>query len=98
MQSAHPNLAGCLSSYKHADFIAFDEAFFGFLGREPKFQIAHSFPPDERGHVHEAPVYVVESNELVFADTSVIGWLYALDVETFEVSIGPCIVFRFRQS
>jgi hypothetical protein len=85
VQSAHPHLAGCLSSYKHADFIAFDEAFFGFLGREPGFEIAYSFPSNERGNVHEAPVFVAESNELVFADTSVVGWLYALDVDTFQV-------------
>lgn len=32
-------------------------------------------------------MYVAESNELVFADTSVIGWLYALDVNTFQVRV-----------
>lgn len=45
----------------------------------------YEFPEEEQGRVHEAPVYIAETNELVFADTSVVGWLYGLEVETGEV-------------
>lgn len=70
---------------KQASFVAFDDAFFGFLGQEPKFEVAYAFPAGEDKHVHEAPVFVEETNELVFADTSVEGWLFGLNVETFQV-------------
>lgn len=49
--------------------------------------MAYSFPEAEQGRVHEAPVYIAETNELVFADTSLVGLLYALDVDTSQVCI-----------
>lgn len=75
-----------MQQIKKASFIAFDDAFFEFLGPQPRMEVAHAFAPDEAKNVHEAPVYVAETNELVFSDTSVLGWLYALNVDNFDVS------------
>lgn len=77
---------------KTASFIAFDEAFLELIGTEAKLQTIQSFEGEDANHVHEAPVYLSQTGELVFADTSVIGWLWALDVETHEVrsNLFPC--------
>lgn len=39
----------------------------------------------EPAHVHEAPAFVPETNELEFSDTSVTGWLWAIDIDTHTV-------------
>ena len=69
---------------KTADFIAWDESFFEIIGPEAKIECIQAFP--ELRHVHEAPVYVPESNELLFADTSAVGWLWAIDIDTHRAS------------
>ena len=72
---------------KQADFIAWDESFFDMLGPNAKVEKIHGFPGTQ--HVHEAPVYITETNELLFADTSVVGWLWAIDVDTYQVWSWP---------
>ncbi|KAK5948926.1 hypothetical protein OHC33_010012 [Knufia fluminis] len=84
VESADAGLVGCMQKTKTASFIAFDEAFLELIGTEAKLQTIQSFEGEDANHVHEAPVYLSQTGELVFADTSVIGWLWALDVETHE--------------
>lgn len=50
------------------------------------FETIQSFSGADADHVHEAPVYLPSTNELVFADTSVIGWLWATNIDTHEVN------------
>lgn len=70
---------------KQKDFIALDCAFFDILGPWASLEKIQSFE-GEPAHVHEAPAYVPETNELFFSDTSVTGWLWAIDVDTYKVS------------
>lgn len=84
---------GCLQKIKAADFIAFDEVFLQLTGSDPKLELVQSFEGEDANHVHEAPVYVPQTGELVFADTSVVGWLWALDIETHMVRASPSHVF-----
>lgn len=67
--------------------MAFHEDFLNLIGRGAKLEMAHQFTGTDAQHVHEAPVYVRETNELVFADTSVVGWLWALDIDKHQVRI-----------
>lgn len=75
-----------MKQIKEHSFIVFDEAFTGILGRDAKLETIHTFNGIDATRVHEAPVFIPEIRELVFADTSAIGWLYAINVETHEVS------------
>lgn len=84
-QGVSPSFASCLKQLKSHNFITFDDIFARFLGSGPKFETIHSFSGSDASHVHEAPVFIPATNELVFADTSVIGWLYGLDIETHKV-------------
>lgn len=79
-----PCVVDVLEQTKAADFIAFDDAFFDVLGANAKLEKIQSFPPD-LGHVHEAPVYLQETNELLYSDTSVTGHLYAINIDTHQV-------------
>ncbi|ETN40658.1 uncharacterized protein HMPREF1541_04937 [Cyphellophora europaea CBS 101466] len=75
-----------LSSIRSAHFIAFDPAFFtSVLGASATLTTLHSFTSPDDQHVHEAPVYLPATHELLFADTSVSGWLWALDVSTAAI-------------
>lgn len=82
---ADAGLVECMQRIKAADFIAFDEAFLELIGPGAKLELIQPFEGEDANQVHEAPVYVPQTNELVFADTSVVGWLWALDVETHTV-------------
>lgn len=68
-----------------ADFIAFDPQFLSILGPSATLERILNFTDGEEEHVHEAPVYVPDTNELLFSTTTAIGWLWALDLETLEV-------------
>lgn len=85
IQTSDPVFAQALKTIKAADFIAWDPAFFDFIGTEARLERILGFPEGE-GHVHEAPVYVPETNELLFSDTSAVGWLWGIDVDTYKVS------------
>ncbi len=67
-----------------AHFIGFTDEFFDIIGSNATRQIVASFP-GVTGHVHEAPTYVPETNQLLFADTSLVGSLYLLDVDGNKV-------------
>lgn len=74
-----------LGQVKASDFIAFDNSFFDVIGPTAKLEKIQSFPTD-LNHVHEAPVWLAESNELLYSDTSVTeGYLYAIDIDTHAV-------------
>jgi gluconolactonase len=77
-------LTAALNQTKAADFIAFEPSFLDFIGPNAMVERVMSFPGVS--HVHEAPVYIPESNELLFADTSAIGWLYLYNVSSGTVS------------
>jgi gluconolactonase len=79
-----------LTQIKGADFIAWDAAFFSFLGTNARIERFISFPDIQ--HVHESPVYVPESNELLFSDTSAVGWLWAINVELYEAHNKPLLI------
>lgn len=55
------------------------------IGPSSKLEIIASFPGIE-GHVHEAPTYIADTDQLLFSDTSQVGSLYLLDVATNKVS------------
>ncbi|KAK3637798.1 hypothetical protein LTR56_012004 [Elasticomyces elasticus] len=82
-ETANDALTDILSTIKQADFIAWDQSFLDVIGTSAKLERIQSFPDDE-DHVHEAPVYVPETNELLFSDTHVTGWLWAINVDTHE--------------
>ncbi|KAJ5945623.1 hypothetical protein N7454_002462 [Penicillium verhagenii] len=65
------------------NFIAWDSSFFNIIGSQAKLEKIQSFE-GEPPHVHEAPAFVPETNELFYADTSVTGWLWAIDVNTHK--------------
>jgi sugar lactone lactonase YvrE len=48
------------------------------IGKHAKVEKVMSFPGVS--HVHEAPVFIPETQELLFADTSALGWLWAFNV------------------
>lgn len=81
--TTNTKLSAALNETKAVDFIAFDISFFDIIGSSARLEKILGFPGVS--HVHEAPVYVPEMNELLFADTSVIGWLYALNAENYTV-------------
>lgn len=74
-----------MNETKAADFIAFDDSFFGVIGSSAKLEKIQSFPK-ELNHVHEAPIWLAESNELLYSDTTVTdGYLYAINIDTHTV-------------
>jgi gluconolactonase len=83
-------LARDLATVKAADFIAFDASFFDVIGTDATVEKLIAFPGV--AHVHEAPVYLPETNELLFSDTSALGWLWAIEVDTLTVPFPllPC--------
>ena len=68
---------------KAADFTAWDESFLGIIGPGAKVEIIQTF--DGLEQVHEAPVYLPATNELLYSDTSVAGWLWAINIDSYEV-------------
>ena len=68
---------------KAADFIAWDESFLDIIGPQAKLERIQTFEPPYQ--VHEAPVYLSQTNELLYSDTSIQGWLYAINVDSHEV-------------
>lgn len=79
-----PCVAAAFAEIKNSDFIAFDDAFLDVLGPKVKLERIQTFPHDQ-WHVHEAPVYLPETNELLYSDTSLAGLLYAINIDTHEV-------------
>lgn len=77
------NFSEALSYVRNTDFIAWDTQFLEIIGPDASIERIAAFPGEE--HVHEAPVYMQETNELLFSDTSALGWLWAIDVDTHEV-------------
>ena len=74
----------CISQMKQASFIALHDDFLSFIGQAAHMEMATSFSGIDAEHVHEAPIYIPGTNELIFADTSVVGWLWTINVETHE--------------
>ncbi|KAI7978230.1 hypothetical protein EIK77_009770 [Talaromyces pinophilus] len=88
IQSNHAQFQNILSKIKSTDFIAWDSSFFNIIGPHAKLEKIQSFE-GEPLHVHEAPTFVPETNELFYADTSVTGWLWAINVDTYETRKVP---------
>lgn len=86
IQSDNDGLAAALTQIKSADSIAWDSSFFTIIGRDASLEPIQSFA-GQPATVHEAPAYVSETNELVFADIKAIGWLCAIDMDTHEVRV-----------
>ena len=83
-KSSDPSFGDFLSVIKCAKFLVWDETFLNFLGPDAKVESVQSFPADEY-NVHEAPVFVPETNELIYSDSSVVGWLWAVNTDTHKV-------------
>lgn len=79
-----PCVSAAFAEIRNADFLALDDAFFNVLGPDAKLERIQSFPPEQH-HVHEAPVYLPETNELLYSDTSVAGFMYAINIDTHKV-------------
>ncbi|KAJ5293773.1 hypothetical protein N7508_008594 [Penicillium antarcticum] len=91
IQSDQPHVQDVLKKLKSTDFVAWDASFFDIIGPDAKLEKIQSFE-GEPPRVHEAPAFVPETNELFFADTSEAGWLWAVNVDTYEtrkVEISP---------
>lgn len=83
-------LSDSMNQTAAADFIAFDPQFLSVLGSSATLERIYNFTDGEEKHVHEAPVYVPDTNELLFSTTTAIGWLWALDLETLQVRNLTC--------
>lgn len=68
-----------------SSFIAWDSSFFDVIGRRAKVEVIETFHSTEDQHVHEAPVYLPETNELLYSDTTDIGQIRAIDLDTHKV-------------
>ncbi|KAK4630971.1 Lactonohydrolase oryL, partial [Fulvia fulva] len=73
-----------LNKIKTADFIAFDGSFFDIIGMNAKIERIQSFLVDKQ-RVHEAHVYLPESNELLYPDTTEAGFMYAINIDSHEL-------------
>jgi len=73
-----------------AHFTAWDESFLSIIGPGAKVERVQSFDPPYV--VHEAPVHLPDSNELLYSDTSVVGWLWAINIDTHEVGRLSCSI------
>ena len=76
--------ASSLQDARKADFLVWDEAFLNILGPTAKIEKIQTFPEEEQ-RVHEAPVYLPETNELLYSDTDITGWLWVVNIDTHEV-------------
>ena len=72
---------------RNSDFIAWDLCFFDILEQDAKLERIQ-WLVGEPACVHEAPAYVSETNELVFSDTRVTGWWWAIEIDKRKVD--PC--------
>ncbi|OJJ42327.1 hypothetical protein ASPZODRAFT_105375 [Penicilliopsis zonata CBS 506.65] len=81
IETTDPIVSSVLAAVREADFIAWDASFFDLMGPQARLERIQSF--DKPG-VHEAPAFVPETNELVYSDTSAVGWLWAINVDTHE--------------
>lgn len=80
-----PCVVSLLGELKTAQFIAFDSSFFNVIGPAAKLDIIESFSQGQ-DHVHEAPVWLAETNELLYSDTTFTnGTLFAIDIDTYAV-------------
>lgn len=79
-----------MAQLKQSSFVAFHDDFLTWIGRDAKMEPIQLFEGDDANHVHEAPVYIPDGTEFVFADTSVVGWLWGLDVKTHKVITTYC--------
>ncbi|KAI7193873.1 hypothetical protein KC363_g2463 [Hortaea werneckii] len=84
IKASDPSVASALAKLADTSFIAWDERFLDVIGSDARVETIQTFESPEDTHVHEAPVYVAETNELVFSDTSQIGWLWAVDIDSHE--------------
>lgn len=84
-------LREALGQIKTADFVAWDQSFFDLvLGPEAGIETILSFPGVQ--HVHEAPVYVPETEELLFSDITLVGSLWAISVNApYKVVLCHCL-------
>lgn len=64
--------------------MVWDSTFLDLIGPQGKVEKVQSFPESEH-RVHEAPVYLPETNELLFSDTDIVGWLWIVNIDTHEV-------------
>lgn len=55
------------------------------IGPQAKLEKFQSFEGQPL-HVHEAPLFVPETKELFYTDTSVTGWQWTINLDTHEVS------------
>lgn len=74
-----------MAQLKQANFVTFQDDFLSWIGKDARMEPVQLFEGEDANHVHEAPVYIPDTSEFVFADTSVIGWLWGLDVKTHKV-------------
>ncbi|KAJ5636386.1 uncharacterized protein N7484_009699 [Penicillium longicatenatum] len=74
IRSDQSDFQDVMTHIKSEDFIAWDYSFFNIIGQQAKLEKIQSFE-GEFPHVHEAPAYFPETNELFYTDTSVTGWL-----------------------
>lgn len=88
------NIAGAESSFdkcvkhiKSSDFIAFNVAFLDVIGPDAKLETIHTFSGADAKHVHEAPIYLPDTNEVLVSDTAIAGWMHAVNLDTHAVSI-----------
>jgi gluconolactonase len=86
MESDQPSIQAVMNKLKSTDFIAWDPLFFEVIGQKAALERIQSFE-GQHPTVHEAPAYVPETNELIYADTSVTGWLWAIDLDTLKVGL-----------
>lgn len=64
--------------------MVWDKSFLENIGPQGKIEKILSFPESEH-RVHEAPAYLPETNELLFSDTDIVGWLWLVNIDTREV-------------
>ncbi|EME85711.1 uncharacterized protein MYCFIDRAFT_119346, partial [Pseudocercospora fijiensis CIRAD86] len=81
---ADTSISNSLRKIKSSDFIAYDASFFETIGPDAKLEKIQSFPPSQN-HVHEAPVYLPDTNELLYSDTTLIGTAFAIEIDTHKV-------------
>lgn len=86
-QSADEAFVTCMKQLKQTDFISFHDDFIKFIGIDAQMSVLHSFEGEDTNHVHEAPVFLPQTNEFLFADTSVVGWLWVYDINTNKVNL-----------
>lgn len=83
MKTADDQASEDLAKSRNADFIVWDRSFLDLIGPHGKVEEIQSFPEEEH-RVHEAPVFLEETNELLYSDTDIIGWLWAVNIDTHE--------------